>query len=386
MLTTLALSTLPQGIHPDGKIPGLELQVGARRRTFSLRFRHGGKTKRKTIGHFPKMSLKEARAAAADMLERAGEDIPLTAPEPERPGAGRTLGDLVSAYEKVRRREGHRVKRFNEHIHLVRRGLDPWLALPARSFTKADLRTARDTITDGGVYPIVGNRFLSYTSSALQWAAEEDWIETNFARDVRKAPENKRQRYLANTEIRDLWKALDRMDGLGSDTDRAYAKLVRFLLLTGMRLDEARKLRHGELLGGYLTLRPERTKSNREQKLRLPKAALDLVGTGTSPRAFVFAGNRGEPVSGLSWLKRKLDRYLDFDDWTLHDLRRTMATHAREIGVDFFTVEAILGHSLRGVAGRYQLPELERQQIWADHVAKVTRSNDRDASPRQGNR
>ena len=257
----------------------------------------------------------------------------------------------------------------------MRRGLAPWLALPARSLTKADLRQARDTITQDGRFPIIGNRFLSYTASALQWAAEEDWIETNFARDVRKAPESRRQRYLTYAEIRDLWRALDLMEKHDRDTDRAYARMVRFLAYTGMRLDEAQKLRHGEMLGGILTLKPERTKANREHRLRLPQAALDLVGTGTA-REFVFAGNGGKPVAGLSWLKRKLDGYLGIEAWTLHDLRRTCATGMREIGVDFYTVEAVLGHPLRGVAGRYQLPELERQkaealQAWAVELERI---------------
>ena len=42
---------VPPGNHPDGKVPGLQLQVGARLNTYSLCYRQGGKQKRKVIGH-----------------------------------------------------------------------------------------------------------------------------------------------------------------------------------------------------------------------------------------------------------------------------------------------------------------------------------------------
>nr|WP_282705588.1 tyrosine-type recombinase/integrase [Shewanella colwelliana] len=39
--------------------------------------------------------------------------------------------------------------------------------------------------------------------------------------------------------------------------------------------------------------------------------------------------------------------------WTLHDLRRTLATRLNDLGIPPHVVEHLLGHSVSGVAGIY---------------------------------
>jgi integrase len=41
------------------------------------------------------------------------------------------------------------------------------------------------------------------------------------------------------------------------------------------------------------------------------------------------------------------------DHWTIHDLRRTAATHMARLGVDEIVVERVLGHRIGGVKGVY---------------------------------
>jgi hypothetical protein len=65
--------------------------------------------------------------------------------------------------------------------------------------------------------------------------------------------------------------------------------------------------------------------------------------------------------------------------WTLHDVRRTVATGTADIGVSPHIIEAVLNHAgghKRGVAGIYNrstyLPEkTEALQRWADHVEQL---------------
>jgi hypothetical protein len=60
----------------------------------------------------------------------------------------------------------------------------------------------------------------------------------------------------------------------------------------------------------------------------------------------------------------------------LHDLRRSVATHMAELGVQPHIVEAVLNHvsgHKAGVAGIYNKAAYEREKrqalaIWADHV------------------
>ena len=71
------------------------------------------------------------------------------------------------------------------------------------------------------------------------------------------------------------------------------------------------------------------------------------------------AGKR--PVSGFSKAKARLDRLSGVEGWTLHDLRRSAATHMARLGVAQEHIERVLGHVIEGVAGTYNrysyLPE-----------------------------
>ena len=72
-------------------------------------------------------------------------------------------------------------------------------------------------------------------------------------------------------------------------------------------------------------------------------------------------------------------------DWTLHDIRRTVATRMADFGTSPHVIEALLNHvsgTRAGVAGVYNraLYAAEKRAaltLWADHVAVIT-----DASPK----
>lgn len=60
--------------------------------------------------------------------------------------------------------------------------------------------------------------------------------------------------------------------------------------------------------------------------------------------------------------------------WRLHDLRRTVATGLNDLGIAPHVVEALLGHSIQGVAGIYNrsqyLPEkLKALELWQERLA-----------------
>ena len=72
---------------------------------------------------------------------------------------------------------------------------------------------------------------------------------------------------------------------------------------------------------------------------------------------------------------------LDFDDWTLHDLRRTAATGMAKSGIAPHVVERVLNHvsgSFGGVAGVYNrfqyLDEMRHAlEAWELHMIAVSR-------------
>jgi len=367
LLSAVAVPKLRPGEYWDPLIPGLALRVGARRRTWTLRHRVGGRHRRDVLGYFPTTSLADARVAAGKMLERV-EAGAAPLPPPVHPRSALTLGALIDRYEALRQREGHRIKQLARSMRALRAGLGGYLSLPAAQFGKHDLRAARDAIAERGTQ-IAANRLLSYLGPVFKWAAQEDLIPTNFVRDLRRAPERKRDRVLSAKEMAAIWRACDRMDG---EASAAYGRLVRFLLITAQRRAEGGSLKHGDILGGRW--KQITNKAERPHSLVLPPLALQQVGRGDA-NALVFAGVRGE-ISGFSKLKRQLDKTAGVTGWRLHDLRRSAATHMQELGIRNEIVQAVLNHQVPGVGGVYLRSELEKDKAaallaWAAELERI---------------
>ena len=76
--------------------------------------------------------------------------------------------------------------------------------------------------------------------------------------------------------------------------------------------------------------------------------------------------------------KLKIDQtWLDtIEDWSPHDLRRTVRTGLSKLGCRSEVAEAVLGHSRKGIEGTYDLHGYESEcrewlQKWADHLEEL---------------
>jgi Arm DNA-binding domain/Phage integrase family len=371
-LTAVSIPSLPTGDWPDSVVPDLILRVGAKRKTWTYRYRRGAKRQRQTLGYFPRMGIAEARDAARKAGERIDRGaVPAPSDPHPRSADALTLGDLIDRYEALRTREGGRIRSLPEAMSSLRRNLASYLALPAVEFSKADLREARDKTAERGI--IAANRLLAYLGPVMQWAAEEDLIAANFVGAVRRSPEQERTRKLTDAEIVAIWRACTELNG--GEVARNYGRLVRFLLITAQRRDEAASLRHGHILNG--TWRQTENKSDRPHSIPLPALARDLVGHGEA-RELVFAGRSGGKFSGYSKLKAALDEVSGVSSWVLHDLRRTAASRMQTLRVPNHVVELILNHALPGIGGVYLQAELEDQkaealETWATALSRLVR-------------
>ena len=125
-----------------------------------------------------------------------------------------------------------------------------------------------------------------------------------------------------------------------------------------------------------------RTKSNREQILPLSASACSVLRE--LPRlsdelVFPALGRDSGSFSGFSKSKHRLDATSGVANWTLHDIRRTVATGLARLGIAPHVVERILNHTsytLGGVAGIYNrfgyLPEMRAAlDQWSSHVERL---------------
>jgi integrase len=126
-----------------------------------------------------------------------------------------------------------------------------------------------------------------------------------------------------------------------------------------------------------LHLPAERVKNARAHDLPLSAQALAIVAG--LPRLvdadLVFTIKR-KPVIGFSRMREKLDTASGVADWTLHDIRRTVASGLQRLGVRLEVTEAVLNHrggSTAGIVGVYQRHDYAAEKRdalarWSDHV------------------
>ncbi|UFX00317.1 integrase family protein [Sinorhizobium medicae WSM1115] len=383
-INAASLTTLPARKQPyrDEIVSGLCLQVGAQRRRWFYQYRQAGKLRETTLGFVPALGLADARAEARAVKERIEIGAPVTVPPAEHPKDKEiiTVGGLIDLYEKARtapakQKKGQQnkkqrgLKSLPKSLKAVRSGLADYINVPAKDFTKYDMRAALAKIAGRGAYQMA-DRFYGYCNPVFDWAAKNDHIEHNPCAAVEKIGPGKmiRDRVLDDNELRAIWAASFKMRTEGG---KNYGALVRFLMIVPLRLNEARLAVHGEFLGGRIRLHEDRNKAAREFRLSLPNMALDIIGQGT-------ATDRVFPKTQSLWrLKNELDDLCGITGWRTHDLRRTIATRLQDMGTPPHVIGALLNHSAgTGAAGHYLHGEGATQKaealaLWAAELEKI---------------
>jgi integrase len=348
---------------PDDFMRGLYLVVqptGAK--SWAVRYRHGGQSRKHTVGPYPVFDLKQARDAAATVLRAVAEGR-----DPKQRPA-ESVGDAVARFLDHCRKT-YRTGSFKEAERLTRLYvLSSWRDRKLADISRADVRAMLGSIDA----PVAANRVHNVMRRLFNWCVEQELIASSPIAGI-KAPyeEKSRDRVLSDDELKAIWKSADGM----------FGSIMRLLILTGQRRNEVARMEWAELdLDAKLwTLPRERTKNNHRHEVPLSRQVVDIIERvpRTSDR-YVFSLNGKKPFNGF----RAKDRLCtDLAPWTIHDLRRTAASGMARLGVSLVVIEKILNHtsgSLRGVVGVYQRHEYADEkraalQKWANHVSRLVR-------------
>ena len=217
-------------------------------------------------------------------------------------------------------------------------------------------------------------------------------LEINPCRDAGKPDRPKpRERVLSNAELKALWKVLDR-EGL------PWGPAVKLLILTGQRRDEVFSADRAEfdLKSKLWTIPGDRAKNGKAHLVPLSPAAVALVkGVPTIDGSEKLFPSRADPKRGASGFSKALERIIaamekdvgePIERFTLHDLRRTLATGLQRLGVRLEVTEAVLNHvagtrgGLVGVYQRHEFLDEKRHALnaWAAEVDRIAKAKARD--------
>jgi integrase len=197
----------------------------------------------------------------------------------------------------------------------------------------------------------------------FNWAADRGHVAASPMSGMRR-PELgyiPRERDLSVEELRRVWA------GAGK-AGYPFGDMVKLIILTGQRRSEIAEMERGWLDTEHraVEIPASRYKTKRPQVFPLSAPAWKLVQAlpkwnGGDCMFTTTSGVR--PVSGFSKAKARLDEIIakqgakdglpPMDPWTVHDIRRSVATHMARLKVPQEHIERVLGHVVQGVAGTY---------------------------------
>jgi len=321
---------------------GLYLNIRRKSKTYLIRKTVNGKKHVITLGNSNDISLKEVRLEAAKyalvndvskvtvskLVEQYRKDVV----EPKSKVPKQVIGYLTHIEDRFGNQKVIDIERF-DLVNFIQ--------------TYSAERGSRSA-----------DRLRSYLKQLFSYAIELGYLKQlnpmeGVTRRVTGYIDIERKRVLTEAEIKMIWvwKNPDR----GWQKTEDNVKMIKFLLLTGLRIDEARK---GYADGDKFRVNDTKGKHPRHEQrphwVYLTETAKSLLPLPECTATNIQA-----------WLKRKLEAegYKDSYRFTPHDCRRTFSTLAHDNEVEAFVVERVLNHKMQGMMSVYNHAEYEEERI-----------------------
>ena len=417
-----------------GENSGLRVRCGSTgAKTFFYRYTSPltGRLTQIKVGVFPDMSLAEARVKLQELkaIRRTGQcpkalqDQARVLAEAEKREVERkkaaesfTVKDLVELYlteciedrmvidprspDKKRRVPGSRNPKGQREVRRTLEG-DPIRVLgklPASDVTRKAVVDMVMAIVKRGSNVQAGS-VLRELCAAYEYAIGLDYFDESFANPALlaksglrqakvKLTSNKGKRVLSDQELAELMRWLP-----GSGYSVNLRNILWLALWTGCRTGEicAARWRDIDLEKGVWHIRE--TKNGAERYVQLPRQAAALLSVlRLNSLDYVFPSPRSgghiqqKALSETKWHLKNPEQVKNgrrftpeqlwlstIDDWSPHDLRRSVRTGLSRLGCRSEVAEAVLGHSRKGIEGTYDLHAYEAEcrvwlQKWADHL------------------
>lgn len=343
----------------DNETRGLGVRVApSGRKAFVLSYRTKDGTKRQpAVGTYGSITLEQARELAKDMIAevRGGGD-----PSRSRKEArlAPTINDLLDRFE-VEHFTRLKKKTKQDYGDIIKRYLRPRAGqIRVEAFELPDAQNLHQALSET---PRMANLTLAVMSSALSFAERIGWrpVRSNPCPGVQRFPARKVHRPMSELEIARLAKVLREAETATppevAENPRAVAAL-RLLLFTGMRRNEALRLRWEEvdLEGNRLRLADSKTG---EKLVRLNSAAREVIEAQEpmlgNPFVFPSPVKPGAPLYDVKGVWTRIRTRARLGDVRLHDLRHNYAATGAADGLSLHQLGQLLGHKDPSTTARY---------------------------------
>ena len=193
-----------------------------------------------------------------------------------------------------------------------------------------------------------------------------------------------RERFLDDqqrTSLYDLLSTVGHKDYPGNIKD-SDSDLVWLIIHAGLRLDEARTMKWNGVNFIKETFTVYDTKNHKDHTLPMTNATKDMLKrrfkiVDGSKYVFPSPNSKNVPMTA-SRTFRRISEEVGFD-FTAHDLRRTVATVASDLGYDLNAIGQILNHSKSGVTAGYIQSTHKRLKTMLENIQNTLFAQPYDA-------
>jgi len=329
-MTDIVVSRLKEpGTYFDKHTPAFGIRVGKNRKTWIVV--RGRERKRTRIGHYPTVSLAEARKKALVLL-----GTPLSAEQPPAP----KFSEAVAQFYAV-----HLPTLKPKTQYQLRRVLD-------RHFGPKFKHKRLDEISHGEISEITDNLARSAPSEA--WHAFKDartffrWCVPRYIKhspmEGLRSPTKyvPRKRVLSNAEVGEVWRAAEKVG-------YPFGTAIQLSLLWGTRWGETISCRRAYIDEKEQTITLPETKNGTEHCFPFNGMTAEILRgiPRFNSTDLLFPGrDMRNPWNGSGKAKWEFKEVCKIAPWQLLDLRRTFATKLAELKVPPHIVERLLNHKL----------------------------------------
>lgn len=330
--------------------------------------RKKGPPTRVTLGS-TEVKYNDARKQALEIMELASQGVDYAEQRKEATAgrSARSVEALIDRFiDEYAKRKGREDLARN---WLEKPELKKWHGKDLAEITRADIHLLLDRVAvERGRAAVIEMR--KHLSKLFHWAVDRQLIASNpITRLDRDEVYTERERVLSMDELCRVWDA-------AGELGYPFGPMYRLLILTGQRRAEIAELERGwrkdvkldkddEEAVPAVIVPPSKHKSRRGHTFYLsPPAVAILDSLPTFKDKFLLSSTAGKtPVSGYSKAKARIDRVLaekaekdelePLDHWTVHDIRRSVATGMAEMGIPGEHIEQVLGHSMEKLRRTY---------------------------------
>ena len=355
----------------DDNTPSLTLRVGRSKKVFYYRYRDGKLIKRKKIGVFPDISIKDARKQAIILGLRRTKHEPHSQ-------SSLTLSDVYESYKinylpKLKKSTVDDYQsRFKNHILPVLGHLE------ISSITPTHIsKILKDVCLQT---PTTSNRVRAIMSSLFSYAQKSNITKNNPVQSV--SPEYKeaaRDKIYTKKEMFQIMKAVN------AKKEPIKSNLL-LIILTGQRVGEINSLKWSDVQfdENNIIIRGKNTKNGLRQVLPITPKILEVLDSikkysgNTSEFLFPIPNNSNKHRTSMSAILKSIKKTSEVDEFRLHDIRSKFATVLSKNGVERIVVGKLLNHkqmasdnsvlSIHYDAYDYSVEKRKALEIWNEYI------------------